>query len=99
MTAQELIDIIKDNNLQEDILRASNLYETCDELSKEIDEEHKLLEGVCNSDEMYAIVWFKQSNVFLKLTGEYDSYGGGDHYYDKEVTQVFPKEITKTIYE
>ncbi len=99
MTAQELIDIIKENDLQEQILDDGIWSNNCEELSKIIPEEHELLDAVCNSDEMYCVVWFKESNVFLKLTGEYDSYGDGNHDYDEEVTQVFPKEITKIIYE
>ena len=46
---------------------------------------------------MFVVVKF--DDIFVKLVGEYDSYGKGDNYYENGIIQVFPKEITKTIYE
>jgi hypothetical protein len=58
--------------------------------------------SVCNSDELYNVVLFKDHQIYIKFIGEFDSYGNGEHYYNSNIssaTQVFPKEVTKTIYE
>lgn len=52
----------------------------------------------CDTSKFYSITHFKDYNIFVKITGWYDSYGGGEHTYD-EITQVFPKTISKIIYE
>ena len=47
-------------------------------------------------------VYRPDSNVvsaYQKIIGEYDSYGDNNHWYNKQIEQVFPKQITKTIYE
>lgn len=59
----------------------------------------EFVDGVCNSDELYQIVYFKDQNVYIKITGTYDSYGEYDHEYDDEVIEVFPKQKTITYYE
>lgn len=112
-TAQELIDIIKENNLQKDLFHT----DTMDESEFE-DEEGNYIDGVTHKEnlksigienfeyvagredtsEFWAVIHFKNENVYLKFTGWYDSYGQYDHDYHDEVTEVFPKEVTQTIY-
>lgn len=65
-------------------------------------EDFEVISYQCNSDEMYCIVYFKNEDIYIKLEGEYDSYGGNDHSYfygEKRITQVFPKKIEVIIYE
>jgi hypothetical protein len=62
-------------------------------------DNYEQVDYVCNTDEMFTIIYFKDSDIYIKLTGEYDSYGQYNHEYDDEIEQVFPKQITKTIYE
>lgn len=107
MKAEEIIKIIKDNNLQK-LFWPSYTEIEIDDLPEDQDIEDyvanlgiknfDILEKVCNSDEMYTIVHFKDEDIYLKFTGEYDSYGGGDHYYNDEIKQVFPKQVTITQY-
>ena len=52
------------------------------------------VDSCCNSDELYNVVYFKDYNIYLEFTGEYDSYGSGDHNYDGSIREVFPKEVT-----
>lgn len=58
-------------------------------------EEFERIEQVCNSDEMYTVIYFKESDIYLKLIGEYDSYGNNDHNYTRGIIEVKP--ISKTI--
>ena len=58
----------------------------------------KSMEYVSNTDEMYCVIHFTDDNVYLKLTGEYDSYGQYEHDYNGEIYQVFPKEVFVTQY-
>lgn len=95
MKAEEIIKIIQDNQLQESLFNESNSKEYLAELGLPSFEQ---LDYVCNSDEMYCIIHFKDEDIYLKFTGEYDSYGGGDHYYNDEIKQVFPKQVTITQY-
>ena len=62
-------------------------------------DNYEQVDYVCNTDEMYTVIYFKDFDIYIKLTGEYDSYGQYEHEYDDEINQVFPKQITKTIYE
>ena len=52
------------------------------------------VDSAYNSDELYNVVYFKDYNIYLKFTGEYDSYGSGEHNYDRAIREVFPKEVT-----
>ncbi len=40
---------------------------------------------------------FEHNGIFIQLTGWYASYHGTD--WDEEITQVFPKQKTITVYE
>lgn len=53
----------------------------------------------CNTNDLELIVYFKDHDIYARMTGEYDSYGGNNNQYHNDVTQVFPKQIVKTIYE
>lgn len=65
--------------------------ETCKKLR--IDNAESV-DSAYNSDELYNVVHFKDYNIYLKFTGEYDSYGSGEHNYNGEIREVFPKEVT-----
>lgn len=54
---------------------------------------------VCNTDEVQSVTHFKNDDIYISLTGWYDSYGGYDHDVYKDVKQVFPKKVENTIYE
>lgn len=65
-------------------------------------EDFEIVDYECNSDIMYCVVHFKKDNMYIKLEGEYDSYGQYNHdYFNKKsrINQVFPKTIEKIIYE
>ena len=106
MSSNELIKLITDNNLQEIFCEFGINYnsfvhffeymnkedlETCKKLR--IDNAESV-DSRCNSDELYNVVHFKDYNIYLKFTGEYDSYGSGEHNYDGAIHEVFPKEVT-----
>ncbi len=111
MKSTELINKIKENNLQIIMFHINNKgeyleeteFETEEELTAKFEEldfgEIKEVDSVCNSDEMYSVVHFVKHNVYLMLTGEYDSYGSDEHDYDCGIKEVNPKEKTITVYE
>lgn len=93
----------------DDINEYNGDYEIIDTEDKKVTEvfdelgigKIKSVESECNSDELFNVVYFEDHNIYIKFIGEYDSYGSGDHYYDScggSPKQVFPKEVTKTIY-
>ena len=108
--SQELIEIIKSNNLQECLFRLDcdylieYVYDTNGE-EFETDEQvfdylktlgldnFEQVYYVSNTDEMYTVIHFKDDNVYLKLVGEYDSYGQMEHDFNCGMYQVFPKEV------
>ena len=106
MSRFELIKLITDNNLQEIFCEFGMNYYTFIhffEYERKVDfetfERLKLdnvesVDSCCNSDELYTVVYFKDYNIYLKFTGEYDSYGSGEHNYNGEIREVFPKEVT-----
>ena len=51
------------------------------------------VDSCCNSDELYNVVYFKDYNIYLKFTGEYDSYGSGDHNYDGAINTTKTKKM------
>jgi len=59
----------------------------------------KSVEFVYNSNELYNVVYFEKYNIYLKFTGEYDSYGAGEHDYEGSIKEVFPKEVTVIQYQ
>lgn len=93
-TSEELIQIIKENDLQCDLFN-------CYDVSKFVDfpKDYEQVDYVCNSDEMYCVIHFTEEDIYLKLTGEYDSYGQCDHDYDNGIKEVKPKQQLITVYE
>ena len=61
--------------------------------------KYEQIKYVCNSDEMYNVIHFIESDIYIRLDGIYDSYGNGKHYYDGGMKQVKPKEKLITVYE
>jgi len=98
MTAEEIKKIIEENNLQRGLMDYENTEETAEKLESLGVVNFEEVDSVCNSDEMYTIIHFKNDNIFLKLKGEYDSYGECQHDYDCGIEEVFPKTIQQTIY-
>ena len=93
MNSQELIQLIRDNDLHELFCQFGESYENITDCIKEYDKyldfdkiliDLKLnnvesVNSVYNSDELYNIVYFKDYNIYIKFIGEYDSYGNYDH--------------------
>ena len=52
-----------------------------------------------NTDEFWVVRYFKDQDIYIQLTGEYDSYGEGEHEYHREVKRVYPVEKIVTVYE
>lgn len=106
MSSNELIKLITDNNLQEIFCEFGMNYYTFIhffEYERKVDFEtferlklHRAesVDSAYNSDELYNVVYFKDYNIYLKFTGEYDSYGSGNHNYNGSIREVFPKEVT-----
>ena len=54
--------------------------------------------GYDDGDEsLEAILHFTESNLYVKVTGYYQSYGGGTTWYNN-VTQVFPQQKMVTVF-
>ncbi len=53
--------------------------------------------GRYDTSEFWNVVYFPDYDIYLKISGWYDSYGNSDHSYE-DIIEVKPKEITKTIY-
>lgn len=104
MNSVELIEIIKKNGFQRNFCEFGMYSDSPHSWNIEILESLlapieklnlgniKSVEFVCNSDELYNVVYFEKYNIDLKFTGEYDSYGSGEHDYEGSITEVFPKE-------
>jgi hypothetical protein len=56
-------------------------------------------DGREDTTEFWAVCYFKEQDIYIRLDGEYDSYGNYEHEYNRGITQVHPKEIMKTVYE
>lgn len=100
-TAQELIEIIVQNDLQEFLFDSDNLEEVKDL------EDVKYIQSLGqiewkdsreDTSEFWSVIYLKDFDIYLRIEGEYDSYMEYNHDYDK-VVQVFPKEIQTVIYE
>ena len=103
---QSIIKIIQDNKLQKPLFNGDyeeEQFEEIDDIDKYLNDlglkNFENIDHVCNSDELYLIIHFKDDDIYLKISGEYDSYGNGDHYFNDSVKQVFPKQVTITKYE
>jgi len=110
ISGKEICKIIMDEHLQEALANEGDWvdYVQYDKEKFKSPEEYmeslnlvnfEFVEGVCNSDELYQIVYFKDQNVYIKITGTYDSYDGYDHDYDDKVIEVFPKQKQIIVYE
>lgn len=111
LTFEEIREIIKEYDLYKYLFEEDDYYledliikgkedeENVKKALKEIGFDYRQVDYVCNTDEMFVVLYFENSNIYVRLTGEYDSYGQYDHEYHRKITQVFPKEIKKTIYE
>lgn len=55
--------------------------------------------GKQNTDEFWVVRYFKDQDIYIQLTGEYDSYGECEHEYHNEVKRVYPVEKIVTFYE
>lgn len=98
MTGKEIIETLKASGIsvsefayEEYDSRKLNLGE-----SKEVDQYG----GEGQGDTWYSIKYFKDHNVYLKVSGWYTSYYG-THFdgWDNAVREVVPKEKTITVYE
>ncbi len=110
ITAEHIIKTIQDNDLQKPFFCADHWEEYEDRLEDFNDDEklyleslgmpteYKEVDGRCDTSEFWTVVHFPVEDIYIKITGEYDSYGQYDHYYNEKVTQVFPKKVTTTVY-
>lgn len=72
--------------------------------------EYKKVAGRSDTSEFWSVIHFPVEDVYVKITGTYDSsnklfseFGFGIEnigycHYDSKVTQVFPKQVTTTVY-
>jgi hypothetical protein len=109
-TAEEIIKIIQDNYLQSQFFSKDNFGYFLDELdefetveayleSLNLPTEYKIVAGRSDTSEFWSVIHFPVEDVYIKITGTYDSYGQYEHDYDDKVTQVFPKQVTQTVYD
>ena len=96
-TAAELIKYIIKNDLQSFLFE--EISNTDDADVNEFLGKMEQKDYVVNSDEMYCVVYFIDHDIYLRLSGEFDSYGGGEHGYNGEIKEVNPKQKTITVYE
>jgi hypothetical protein len=111
LTAKQLIQIILDNDLQSALFDDDNYQLGYKAEDNGFGEDtvaflkslglpiSTVVDSRCDTAEMWSVIYFPVEDIYLKLTGTYDSYGQYEHDYDDEVTQVFPKQVTVTIYE
>ncbi len=96
---EEIKKLIQDNNLQSYLCELEEYYlENYDILDEINFPEFEQIDYVCNSDELYSIIYFPYQDLYIKIIGEYDSYGKGNHFFKKDIKEVKPKKIKKTIY-
>ena len=111
-TAEEIIKIIQDKGLQQaffepeyfddqlEYLDEEEEFETVEEYltSVGLPTEFKQVDGRCDTSEFWSVIHFPVEDVYIKITGRYDSYGQYEHDYNQKVTQVFPRTIESIIY-
>lgn len=99
-TARELIEIIVQNDLLEPLFEDNfdNVKYTRENIKELGLGELEYKDSREDTSEFWQVIYFKDHNVYLRIEGEYDSYMEYNHEYNT-VTEVKPKEITKTIYE
>mgnify|MGYP003404087434 FL=1 len=113
-TAEEIIKIIQDKGLQKALfdcfddeeylleeLDEEGEFETADAYLESVGlpKEYKKVAGRTDTSEFWSVIHFPVEDVYVKITGTYDSYGQYEHYYNSKVTQVFPKQVTTTVYD
>ena len=112
-TAEEIIKIIQDKGLQQAFFEPDYFDEQLEYLDEEeefetkelflesvgLPTEFKQVDGRCDTSEFWSVIHFPVEDVYIKITGRYDSYGQYEHYYNSKVTQVFPKQVTQTVYD
>ena len=113
-TAEEIIKIIQDKGLQQAFFEPEYFDDQLEYLLDEEEEfetveaylesvglptEFKKVDGRFDTSEFWSVIHFPVEDVYVKITGTYDSYGNYEHYYDSKVTQVFPKQVTQTVYD
>lgn len=54
--------------------------------------------GRCDTSQFWNVVYFPDYDVYIKISGWYDSYGNYEHGYNK-IEEVKPKQVTTTIYQ
>lgn len=110
ISAEHIIKTIEDKGLQQQFFCGDyweNLEEELDEFDGDekkylesigLPTEYEEVDGRCDTSEFWKVLHFKEEDIYIKITGEYDSYGQYDHYYDKKVKQVFPRTVETIIY-
>jgi hypothetical protein len=107
--AEEIIKIIKEENLLREFFNQDfdDLEIEWNEFNDDYKEylkslklptEFEEIDGRCDTSEFWSVIHFPEENIYIKISGWYDSYGESEHTYD-EIKQVFPKEIKTIIYE
>lgn len=93
MTASKIIELLKENEVSG--------YEFEETLSEEIYGKNEIVheEGNCEGGGEYSelVRYFKDHNVYIKLTGTYYSYNGTD--WNDDYHEVKPVEKTIIVYE
>jgi hypothetical protein len=114
-TAEEIIKIIQDKGLQRQFFELDYFSDYLYDLSEDdettfdtveeylesvgLPTEFKKVDGRSDTSEFWSVIRFPVEDVYIKITGVYDSYGQREHYYNSKVTQVFPKQVTKIVYD
>ena len=103
MNAFQIIDLLKLTKLDLPTLLHILLNKTVD-LNFQLDEKIKNYEVVSEyggegmGETWYAVLYFKDHNVYLKFDGYYTSYSGLEIDWE-EIYEVFPQIKTYTAYE
>lgn len=110
-TARELIEIINQNDLLDVLFNDEIEYAKLEDADgNNVDDskdyitnvlglgELEYKDGRYDTSEFWQVIYFKDHDVYLKIYGEYDSYGQGEHSYDG-IKEVKPKEVTIIKYE
>lgn len=111
-TAEEIIKIIQDKCLQQPFFNSDDFDYHLENLDEEeefetteaylesvgLPTDYKKVDGRSDTSQFWSVIHFPVQDVYIKITGTYDSYGQYEHDYDSKVTQVFPKQVTQTVY-
>lgn len=97
MTYQEIIEELKKSNRDlEDFA-----YENISFIPGLTWEEIEQIGGEGEGDHWHSVKYFPEHNIYIKITGYYQSYNGTEFYggYDECCSQVTPQQRTITVYE